>query len=249
MIREEVFGRDLDLAPARPLRRYLIMSSPRTGSTMLSDGLQQTGLAGVPLEYLNERALVALGDPLTFPRLFEYLDEVSARRTSANGVFGLKMHYHQFANLFLTKQGVNGPGRRFLGLFSDFILVSRRDRVSQAISYVIALDKEKWNTRDQAEARSSGLEIDDDTVIRIVNEMSFLLRETRAWRRLVAAQGLRAMEVTYEDMVADFPAVFAGVLAFLGLPPVAVSPQTVKLGGSRSAAARQQFLARIGAGI
>ena len=248
MINEVVFGPKLDLPPGRALRRYLIMSSPRTGSSMLSDALIQTGLAGVPLEYLNELVLARIGDRLTFAQVFAHLDEVNARRTSANGVFGMKMHYHQFANLFLTKDGVNEAGQRFISQFSDFILINRRDRISQAISYVIALDKGNWNTSDKAAAHSSTLDLNEPTAIRILSEMAFLMRETRAWRRLIAARNLRAMEVVYEDMVTDFPACFSGVLSFLGLPDVAASPQTVKLGGSRTRAVKKQFLDMIGSG-
>ncbi|WP_255807561.1 Stf0 family sulfotransferase [Deinococcus sp. KNUC1210] len=42
--------------PDQPHRSYIIWSSQRTGSTLLTAVLTETGLAGRPTEALNDRA-------------------------------------------------------------------------------------------------------------------------------------------------------------------------------------------------
>lgn len=87
---------------------------------MIGLGLAETGVAGDPLEYLNLFYVQAyakrsgISDPEEFSRslcrspdtLFKYLAFVEARRTSPNGVFGLKLHHSQFASIFNDKPEV-----------------------------------------------------------------------------------------------------------------------------------------------
>jgi trehalose 2-sulfotransferase len=247
-MKELVFGQEYDFPRRLPTRRYLVLSSPRTGSSMVTDGLYQTGLAGYPLEYLNERALSGLPQPLTHAEISRYLADVQTRRTSPNGVFGMKIHFHQFANLFLDDDGkVTRHGREFLASFSDVILCNRRDRISQAISYVIALDTGKWNSRDPSDERSSALAVDGANVMKILNEIRFLVSETRAWRDMIAMGNFNAMEVYYEDLVNDYQAEMDRVMKLLGIPRVLVRPLSVKLAGKKAAEAKDAFLHYIGA--
>lgn len=246
MSRELVFDSRYDFPRRQPAKRYLILCSPRSGSNMLADGLHQTGLAGFPLEYLNQRVLGSLPAPLTFEKVFAYLDEVSLRRTSPNGIFGVKIHYHQFARLFVTRNAVNPFGRRFLSLFSDAILLNRRDKVGQALSYVIALETEQWHSFDPADAHSSKIALDGDGAIKVAEKIAFLLRETQAWRRLIGETKLNVTEVFYEDLVREYRSEMGRVLAFLGLPDVRLEPRSVKLAGTDSLEARATFLTMLG---
>jgi LPS sulfotransferase NodH len=79
---------------------YAICALPRSGSTLLAFLLGASGLMGVPDEYLHpdhSRVLARHfglfdgGDP---PDVETYLACVRKRRTSANGVFGIKVQYH-----------------------------------------------------------------------------------------------------------------------------------------------------------
>jgi len=87
-----------------PARTYIICTTPRSGSWLLSDGLASTGVAGRPREWFNplqEQQICArwrmshdsdLG-------LLRYLAVVRAQSTTPNGVSGIKLHYYQFAGL------------------------------------------------------------------------------------------------------------------------------------------------------
>src|SRR5271156_5534546 len=79
---------------------YIICTSPRSGSWLLSEGLASTSLAGNPREWFHgaqeqeERARwrLAHSTDLTFAR---YLEHVRSRATSPNGICGVKLHYYQ----------------------------------------------------------------------------------------------------------------------------------------------------------
>ena len=40
--------------PVKPTRSYLVCATPRSGSTLLCEGLESTGVAGRPREYFEE---------------------------------------------------------------------------------------------------------------------------------------------------------------------------------------------------
>src|SRR6266702_8748733 len=82
--------------------RYCILSSQRSGSTLLTRMLFKTQQAGDPLEYFNLRLLqlgrTQSGNQLLTP--FEFMRLMESRRTSPNGIFGMKLHYEQMLRAF-----------------------------------------------------------------------------------------------------------------------------------------------------
>jgi len=152
--------RSFDLhAPAHGVRtRYLIASSPRTGSNMLCRALWLSGLAGAPDQYLNadhmldfcqrenrpERTLVSYE---FWQSMFwvnrigieEYLRFMENVRTTPNGVFGLRMH----ASNFFQDHLLNVSLREILTHFRIIRLV-RQDYVAQAISFIVAAKHNAW---------------------------------------------------------------------------------------------------------
>src|SRR5262249_15586129 len=87
-----------DFPPTACRFKYLICSTPRSGSTLLSTGLASTGRAGRPLEYLSQPYGVVFKERNGRLLLPEYWRFLVTRRTTPNGVFGMKMHFDQFAN-------------------------------------------------------------------------------------------------------------------------------------------------------
>ena len=85
-------NRDVPVADRRlATDRYLIVGTPRTGSSLLCDLLTQAGL-GVPGEYYEprlEQILTALWTP-DHTESIDYMDEVFQRRT-VDGIFGMKV--------------------------------------------------------------------------------------------------------------------------------------------------------------
>jgi len=134
-----------------PVLYYMICSTGRCGSSLLSSLLINSGVMGVPHEYLY---IQAHGIPLierfgitTKPQLNfnEYIGEIKRYRTTPNGVFGLKAHFNQTAKLIDNKLLY----RYFPKM--KFVHMLRRDVIKQAVSFSIALQTNKWTSHGEAE--------------------------------------------------------------------------------------------------
>src|SRR5262245_12546025 len=115
---------------------YIICSTPRSGSTLLGFLLLECKMMGVPHEYLQQQ--------LHFPALvrrcgsfspdgsieFEtYIAWLRRRRSTANGVFGMKAHFSHVAHL------LHLPAVAKWIENARLIRLRRRDVVRQAISF------------------------------------------------------------------------------------------------------------------
>ena len=149
-------------APARrgpalhPASAYLICTNPRSGSWLLSEGLSSTGVAGHPREWFNvleeqqQRARWGLdGQGDASP--LRYLSHVVGQGSTDNGVFGLKLHYYQLADLSAQLSQIDGyrglPVEEAISAaFPEvrYIWLTREDKARQAISYYRACRTEIW---------------------------------------------------------------------------------------------------------
>lgn len=217
--------------------RYLILASPRSGSTLVGRMLHATGQAGDPLEYFNPNLRDAERDTrglesLSFP---QYLSIAEARSTTANGVFGMHLHLSQFADAFHRKpgeRGVNGEMLAFLRSFDKFIWTRRRNRIRQAVSWVIAKRAKSFHSRESAEQINEYDIMPDE----LVNALSLVCANDFGWENLIKRNDLRARTVWYEDMVTDYHGSSRIILRHLGLngtvrdiPPPPIQKQATEL--------------------
>src|SRR5688572_15912695 len=79
-------------------KTYLILATPRSGSTLLGHGLQATGLAGDPKEFFGHKMPFWMERWQT-PALPAYVARLSRARATPNGVFGAKLLYRQLIHL------------------------------------------------------------------------------------------------------------------------------------------------------
>jgi LPS sulfotransferase NodH len=97
----------------------VICTAPRTGSSLLGEALTSTGCAGRPREYFdihkrNEQNWI---DQFKIAQDKDYLEKVITAGTTSNGVFGLKLHWHQIHALsakFASAFWACNPWRRTL---------------------------------------------------------------------------------------------------------------------------------------
>ena len=83
-------GHQWDDSPP-PQVSYIVCALPRSGSSLLCDILAATELAGAPTEYFDDNQRTVFARHWNVARdAREYLDAMIARKTSPNGVFGLK---------------------------------------------------------------------------------------------------------------------------------------------------------------
>jgi len=227
-----------DLPPTPIRRRYFVFSQQRTGSTLLTEALVETGRAGVPTEYFNPDMGKAIweriaGDrPWVIPPYIEFLEK---HRTTANGVFGFKTHLSQF------DWAIKDPKRqqRFLENYDRAILSYRRDKLAQAVSFRRAMAGGPWfvsRERERRPTKPEELELDVEQTIAAA--VAFIRQEDRQ-RDMIARAGLPLLELPYERLDSDFTGAMRDVLAFLELDPAladGMAPPLQKLRDEASAA-------------
>lgn len=214
---------------------------------MLTSSLRGTGLAGVPAEYLNWRYLRDLPQPLGLKTLLGYYARVQARRTTANGAFGLKLHFNQFQKLFMDHNKVTEAGVKFLKLHSHFVLTSRRDKIAQALSKLAASRSEIWNSKNPVDAGKQNHTFSRSDVPEILYHLRQTMMEELNWKSICEQLQLRCIEVVYEDLVGSPHSELGRVYSFLGIDAEYTPPTTVKLSRDSHRDAKQQFLEALGA--
>src|SRR6266567_6464066 len=138
----------------QPTISYLICTTPRSGSWLLSEALQATEIAGRPREYfapeLQDEWLRRWRSP-TISSYGDFVAMVLTRGTTDNGVFGCKLHWYQFEHLLARLRELNPHGnpsdvdlvaRTFPNV--RYVWLFRRDKVRQAISYYRASHTGQW---------------------------------------------------------------------------------------------------------
>jgi len=157
--------------PTASAFNYLICTAPRTGSTLLAQALSSTNVAGRPNEYFD---IYPHNDKFWVERLgvasdADYLEKVLRAGKTANGVFGLKLLWHQSPALLAKlkaarpqevggAEGLSHPLlEKTLGAPVRYIWLRRRDKLAQAISYYRARHTGLWRSTDAAARRGAGL--------------------------------------------------------------------------------------------
>lgn len=186
-----------------PNQKYMIASTPRSGSTLLAMKLWETGLLGAPLEYVNVQSwMVAMIARLQVGDLRTYCQKVLSLRTSPNGVFGIKVHPAQMDFLINT-----GTVHHFLP--KQVIRVRRRDTVGQAISLVIASQTRQFSSLESARA---------EPVYRtaaITQALSTLRKGEAIWDEHLQRMAASVHTCWYEDLIDNFEPVLDQVCDFL----------------------------------
>jgi trehalose 2-sulfotransferase len=212
---------------------YIVMSSPRTGSTMLCGALSDTSAAGKPTEFMHKNVLKNENHPETdMETLKQYVKKIMSENVTSNGVFGMKMHYNQFGNLFSQKQNGFQQGLEFLGNFQKFILIYRHDKLLQAISEMLAGESNLWDSDEKKSRFSLGRPFQESDVLGITRILNRQIHEEYAWRTILKQMGVNFHSVRYEDLAGATKHVLQGVKEYLGikeLEPVELVAKTVKL--------------------
>jgi trehalose 2-sulfotransferase len=223
---------------ALPKMSYLVCASPRSGTELLCRGLAATGIAGCPREYFLaedpaklpdwrfwEEGPYAAGQNITDRE--SYLALVYRLGSTANGVFGAKIHWNTLR--WAVAKFSQMP--RFAGLDRAAILhtafpglriidVTRRDRVRQAVSWARMAQDGMWvDPVGQPEPPWPPPTGVPSYNYELIAALESLITEGQAgWRRLYAELGLTPYQIIYEDLVSPegYEPAINGVLAHLG---------------------------------
>jgi LPS sulfotransferase NodH len=214
--------RDFEPRPQGAEFRYVMCSTPRCGSNLVGDMLHDSGLAGDPQEYLNARYIAgylrANGGGTTI-ELKPYQQELETRRTSPNGVFGVKIHFEHVESLWKSNMAAAAT---YLRKCDRFLLLTRRDKLAQAVSLYKARETQIWSSLDYQflDKDDPRLSIKPEfNAVQILHALTDLVQQETRWRALLEACQLPYTEVVYEDFVADYVGQSRKLLEVLGLDP------------------------------
>jgi trehalose 2-sulfotransferase len=204
-----VLDERLDFNHFVPLRKsYIVASSYRSGSNYLCWELWRTGVLGAPVEFLNPYdALPVLMNRFKASSPSDYISKLVARRSSKNGVFGLKTHSHHF-EAFLKQYPL------LLEALSPvtFIHINRRNKLAQAVSMAKALQTDFWTSRIESERPP--VHYDRELIAKCLEEVE--LQELK-WPQWFAAHNITPFQVLYEELIADSAKVVRGIVELLGV--------------------------------
>jgi LPS sulfotransferase NodH len=187
-------------------RHYVIASTYRCGSSYLSARLWRTGLLGAPWEYFNyESEMELMQTRLGTSDPDEYIDRLISRRTSANGVFGFKAHFHHFEAALKHSASL----REMMG-DANFIYLDRRDKLAQAVSMAKALQSRAWISLGTA--RHAPLFYSFEFIKACLEELK---NSSESWWRWFEAAGKTPRIVIYEDLMLNADAVVDGIIEYI----------------------------------
>ncbi len=250
----------------QPVNSYLICTTPRSGSTLLCELLTGTGVAGRPDEYFQQLRSTRLPmtprdylegvaadivpledhegkleqhelfDPRRFAGFEEYVDWVTDRATTPNGVFGAKIMWPYVAGLvdgladIPRHRDVVAPNDLLSHAFPNlrFVWLRRRDQVRQAVSLWRAVQTWHWR-KDVAPAEDRSDQPAPHSRLRYSFEAIDHLRRRiaasdRSWATYFEATDADPMTVIYEDFVQEMQATLTTILRHVGADPGAQQP-------------------------
>ena len=169
---------------ALPRAGYVICTEPRSGSSVLCQHLESTGLLGRP------RSLLRYVDALEHPTVSDDVANPLHSATTENGVCGFKM----FSAHFDLVQG-QGWLKRIPDV--QFVHLEREDLLGQAISMVKAMQTKHYRHSD-----TPGDEIAYDEA-KIAFVLQRLALGHARWRAFFARNGIRPLYLSYEAVSGD----------------------------------------------
>jgi trehalose 2-sulfotransferase len=234
--------------PARegtPDRSVVICSHPRSGSTLLGEAVYAAGGLGCPLEYLHRGFRPHFARRWQADDLASFVRAMHRHRTDATGVLSIKLFWRDVEEIVEESAAGRAPREIYDVLQTilpnpTFVLLTRRDRVRQAVSAFIAKETGVFRSFSGADSRPSGdVVYDYDGIVRQLAAADY---GTARWREFFATLGIEPYRIEYEDLVSNYQAVAGSLLAHLGRPAAPRVPRMRRQAAAQSEAFVLRFL-------
>ncbi len=181
-----------------PVLSYTIWFSQRTGSTLLCKGLESTGVAGKPNEWLHEHESYNLYKKYGVVNPILLQQELWKKGLTENGVFGLKLSACEPHNGEMLKTFKQFPGCKkefnrpqiWENAFPNhkYIWMTRRNKIRLAVSWWKAIKTNEWHRKhgtnpSEKDVRDEYLydalnHLFNEAALREVFTQKFFMRET-----------------------------------------------------------------------
>lgn len=244
----------------RPLA-YIVCTSPRTGSTLLCQGLSHSGRAGTPAEFFDHRTAVEeyWRHRYGIGRESDYVSGIIAATSTSNGVFGTKLHWSTLLDMYRalrSSPASPSPPRQaeslndlLLQRFSTvrYVWLRRRNKIAQGISHFKASRTSVWELPAAPQPHPTGHPAPVDFDLRLIDKcVEWAHIYDNEWEAFFERRHITPMQMFYEDLSSAYNQSLRAVLRFLdisdaGLPDAV--PQLRKLADETSLKWEQQYRA------
>jgi len=196
---------------------YMVCSSPRSGSSLLCNLLENTGIAGKK-NFENVNAALLSENWKTGGDLKDFFKELFYVSETDNGVSGFKVHWIHMENLAVKNHQVlsNKDLAKLLPTGLKYIFITRRDVIKQAVS----LEKAKQTHIFRETKNKSGIEKDfkaEFCFFKIERYISIINYFNKGWEKYFKDNNIKPLEIVYEDLTKDFRGNIVKTLEYLGV--------------------------------
>ena len=231
---------------ARPTRVIAIACSPRSGSTLVSEAFNATGVLGRCEEMLGPDILFHLphehGDWRLAARLWvsKWLHRLKVRRLRNHWLVGrsaARRYLDAYPSYVMGPERVlavklfamhagwhmvdHGLDVHHWGVPVDWIRLVRRDRLAQAVSHARASQTRQWRASQVAVAEARF----DDRLL--TDTLAWFGSEERMWDDHFARTGEPHLVVEYSELDHDYEHTMRRILDHVGLSHLPVPPPQV----------------------
>lgn len=189
-------------------KKFLILSTPRSGSSLFCDVLNKQGVIGECREWMNLRYIEAYSRYKGTPevRIEDYVNFVASHTVGGTGIFSLNMHIEQHVQLLQKKIDVFS-----MMTFDHVIYVTRKNKLAQAVSFAKAAISDQWSS--EAAPKVEGVE---PNMGQIAEALSHLIASEGLYEQQLKDKVSK--EYVYEDFrELDKTQAFRDVLGDLGI--------------------------------
>jgi LPS sulfotransferase NodH/glycosyltransferase involved in cell wall biosynthesis len=190
----------------RPRLSYLVCATPRCGGRLLCEALANTGLAGRPGEYFAAGPLRTLSGRWGVDDFDAYLGELFEETSTPNGVFGVKIMADHVPRLLGGLEAFPNP---------RYVWITRRDKLRQAVSWVVAHQTGLWSDAGEHLRISPPRPRFDRAAI--AARLHDIEEAETYWQEFFATAGVEPVHVAYEQLTDDYEGTARRVLAGLGI--------------------------------
>ncbi|WP_286233225.1 Stf0 family sulfotransferase [Thalassotalea sediminis] len=148
-------------------KKVLVLSTPRSGSSLFCDVLTNTGMLGECREWFNNRYLAAYGKLTGNPQVQfnEYLQFIMEKTVGNTGVFAVNAHIEHM--MFFAQRKVS-----LLDLgFDVVVFVKRKNKLAQAVSLAKSNITDSWSS----ETDNTEFDLEKVTPSIIVNSLKHIV--------------------------------------------------------------------------
>ncbi|KON88335.1 hypothetical protein AF332_17020 [Sporosarcina globispora] len=212
----------------------VILSTQRSGSTMLCEDIISLGVLGTPDEHLrlvlNQKKMTAA------EQLVDYF--TSNGNLNDSSFYSIKLMYNHLDLLgyWISDRGLDTKTNKkkyremalqfFLDKFDHvtFIYIQRKNKFEQALSYYRSAKTKVWHLRDGEKVDNNhSISYEEQKLLKNIDIKLFnkiydmVCSRDRELKRLIKSQGIHYLSLVYEDIRIEYPVYLLDIGAEAGI--------------------------------